>query len=65
MIEVLKNGQFTYGDRIFDFSVIEQLQEAIKKLDEKEAKLREKANKELEEKLEKEKKIAKELEEAR
>lgn len=54
MIEVLRSGQFTYGDRIFDFSVIEQIQESIEKLDEKEAKLREKANKELEEKLEKE-----------
>lgn len=65
MIEVLQSGQFTYGDRIFDFSVIEQLQEAIEKIDEKELKLREKAAKELEEKLEKEKKIADELDEAR
>lgn len=65
MMELLQSGQFTYGDRIFDFSVIEQLQEAIETLNEKEVKLREKANKELEEKLEKEQKIARELEEAR
>ena len=36
MIEVLQSGQFTYGDRIFDMSVIEQLQDAIEKIDEKE-----------------------------
>lgn len=65
MIEVLQSGQFTYGDRIFDMSVIEQLQDAIEKIDEKEIQLREKAAKELEDKIKKEKEISDKLEEAR
>lgn len=58
MVKVLKSGQFTYGNRGFDYSVIEQLQTSIQKLKEQEQKT-------LEERVEKEKNAAKDLDEAR